>query len=40
MGDIGQMFSDKSKKFKNIRSSVLLKQVVEKLTLMVILLII
>ncbi len=31
MGDIGQMFSDKSKKFKNIRSSVLLKQVVEKI---------
>ncbi len=30
MGDIGQMFSDKSKKFKNIRSTVLLKQVIEK----------
>jgi 2-C-methyl-D-erythritol 4-phosphate cytidylyltransferase / 2-C-methyl-D-erythritol 2,4-cyclodiphosphate synthase len=29
MGDIGQMFSDKSKKFKNIRSTVILKQVVE-----------
>ena len=29
MGDIGQMFSDKSKKFKNIRSIVLLKQVIE-----------
>ena len=29
MGDIGQMFSDKSKKFKNIRSSILLSQVVE-----------
>ncbi|MDC1212394.1 2-C-methyl-D-erythritol 2,4-cyclodiphosphate synthase [Pelagibacteraceae bacterium] len=29
LGDIGQMFSDKSKKFKNIRSTVLLKQVVE-----------
>ena len=28
-GDIGQMFSDKSKKFKNIRSTILLKQVVE-----------
>ena len=28
MGDIGQMFSDKSKKFKNIRSSILLKKVV------------
>jgi 2-C-methyl-D-erythritol 4-phosphate cytidylyltransferase/2-C-methyl-D-erythritol 2,4-cyclodiphosphate synthase len=30
-GDIGQMFSDKSKKFKNIRSTILLKQVVEKI---------
>jgi 2-C-methyl-D-erythritol 4-phosphate cytidylyltransferase / 2-C-methyl-D-erythritol 2,4-cyclodiphosphate synthase len=29
MGDIGQMFSDKSKKFKNIRSTVLLENVVE-----------
>ena len=29
MGDIGQMFSDKSKKFKNIRSTVLLNQIVE-----------
>ena len=29
MGDIGQMFSDKSKKYKNIRSTVLLNQVVE-----------
>ena len=29
LGDIGQMFSDKSKKFKNIRSTVLLKQVLE-----------
>jgi 2-C-methyl-D-erythritol 4-phosphate cytidylyltransferase / 2-C-methyl-D-erythritol 2,4-cyclodiphosphate synthase len=29
MGDIGQMFSDKSKKFKNIRSTILLNQVVE-----------
>ena len=29
MGDIGQMFSDKSKKFKNIRSTILLSQVVE-----------
>ena len=29
MGDIGQMFSDKSKKFKNIRSTVLLKQVMQ-----------
>ena len=30
MGDIGQLFSDKSKKFKNIRSTVLLKKVVDK----------
>ena len=29
MGDIGQIFSDKNKKFKNIRSTVLLNQVVE-----------
>ena len=29
LGDIGQMFSDKSRKFKNIRSTVLLKGVVE-----------
>ena len=28
MGDIGQMFSDKSKKFKNIRSTILLQQVI------------
>ena len=27
MGDIGQMFSDKSKQFKNIRSTILLKRV-------------
>ena len=31
MGDIGQMFSDKNKKFKNIRSTILLKQVMEKI---------
>jgi 2-C-methyl-D-erythritol 4-phosphate cytidylyltransferase / 2-C-methyl-D-erythritol 2,4-cyclodiphosphate synthase len=30
MGDIGQMFSDKNKKFKNIRSTILLKQIIEK----------
>ncbi len=30
MGDIGQIFSDKNKKFKNIRSSILLQQVVSK----------
>ena len=28
MGDIGQMFSDKSRKFKNIRSTILLRRVV------------
>jgi 2-C-methyl-D-erythritol 4-phosphate cytidylyltransferase / 2-C-methyl-D-erythritol 2,4-cyclodiphosphate synthase len=28
MGDIGQMFSDKNKKFKNIRSTILLHQVI------------
>ena len=31
MGDIGQMFSDKSRKFKNIRSTILLKKVVEQI---------
>ena len=31
MGDIGQMFSDKSKKYKNIRSTILLKEVMEKI---------
>ena len=31
LGDIGQMFSDKSKKFKNIRSTIILKQVIEKI---------
>ncbi len=29
MGDIGQIFSDKSKKFKNIRSTILLQKVIE-----------
>ena len=29
MGDIGQLFSDKSNKFKNIRSTILLKKVIE-----------
>ena len=29
MGDIGQLFSDKSKKFKNIRSTILLKKVID-----------
>ena len=31
MGDIGQMFSDKSKRFKNIRSTILLEQVLEQI---------
>ena len=31
LGDIGQMFSDKNRKFKNIRSTILLKQVIEKI---------
>ena len=31
LGDIGQMFSDKNKKLKNIRSTILLKQVIEKI---------
>ncbi len=31
LGDIGQMFSDKSKKFKNIRSTIILNQVVKKI---------
>ena len=31
MGDIGQMFSDKNKKFKNIRSTILLKKVLEQI---------
>jgi len=31
MGDIGQMFSDKRKKFKNIRSTILLRKVIEQI---------
>jgi 2-C-methyl-D-erythritol 4-phosphate cytidylyltransferase/2-C-methyl-D-erythritol 2,4-cyclodiphosphate synthase len=31
MGDIGQLFSDKSKKFKNIRSTIILKKVINKI---------
>ena len=31
MGDIGQMFSDKNKKFKNIRSTILLKKVLDQI---------
>ena len=30
MGDIGQFFSDKNKKFKNIRSTILLKKIITK----------
>ena len=33
MGDIGQMFSDKNKKFKNIRSTILLKKVLNQIKL-------
>ncbi len=33
MGDIGQMFSDKKNIFKNIRSTILLKQVIRKIKL-------
>ena len=33
MGDIGQMFSDKRKKFKNIRSTILLKKIIEQIKL-------
>ena len=33
LGDIGQLFSDKRKKFKNIRSTILLQQVIEKIKL-------
>ena len=28
MGDIGEWFSDKNKKFKNIRSTILLKKII------------
>jgi len=31
MGDIGEMFSDKNKKFKNIRSDILIRKVVQKI---------
>ena len=33
MGDIGQMFSDKNNKYKNIKSSILLQRVIEKIKL-------
>ena len=29
LGDIGKLFSDKNKKYKNIRSTILLKKVIE-----------
>jgi len=32
MGDIGQMFSDKSKRFKNIRSTILIQKVIEQIS--------
>ena len=32
MGDIGQIFSDKNKKFKNIRSTILLQKIIQRLT--------
>ena len=31
MGDIGEKFSDKNKKYKNIRSTILLKKIVEQI---------
>ena len=31
MGDIGELFSDKNKRFKNIRSTILLKEVINKI---------
>ncbi len=31
MGDIGRMFSDKSKRFKNVRSTILLKEVIKQI---------
>ena len=31
LGDIGQMFSDKNKKFKNIRSTILLREVINQI---------
>ena len=33
MGDIGELFSDKNKKFKNISSVVILKKIINKITL-------
>ena len=31
MGDIGQMFSDKNKKFKNVRSTILLQKIMKEI---------
>ena len=31
MGDIGEKFSDKNKKFKNIRSTILLKKIIKQI---------
>ena len=33
MGDIGQKFSNKSKKYKNIRSTILLKKIINEIKL-------
>ena len=33
MGDIGEIFSDKSKKYKNIRSTILIKKIISKIKL-------
>ena len=33
MGDIGQKFSDKNKKYKNIRSTILLKKIINEIKL-------
>ena len=33
MGDIGEKFSDKNKKYKNIRSTILLKKIVDQIKL-------
>ena len=38
MGDIGEKFSDKSKKFKNIRSTILLQKILKDIKLKIILL--
>jgi len=33
MGDIGEKFSDKNKKYKNIRSTILLKKIIDQIKL-------